>query len=163
MARPTFAELFKMQCDENNYPGEENMRFWDEEYFGRKALMALCQIPDGQSVQQEIEDLMPRAMGQLRMMTGANSWTLGTQDKEKRAQISWKFKGGGGKAKDSINYVRLSYQWNDLFRLELIRIRGTKVTTVHDFEDVYVEDLKGLFEDNTGFVLGVPRIVGLNA
>lgn len=48
------------------------------------------------------------------------------------------------------NYLRIKLNGLDLYDLEFISIRGTSMKTKKVFNDVYCDQLRGIFESTTG-------------
>lgn len=64
--------------------------------------------------------------------------------------LTFSLPGAGGFCKDSINCVRVTLMPTDTYKMEFMRIRGVKVTTVCEVEDVYCDDLCRIFTMKTG-------------
>ena len=73
-------------------------------------------------------------------MTGAKKFSFGSQGLGFRI----------GKNSKGINYVRIDLKSNDLYDMEFIRIRGTKVTVVKKETGVYNDQLQKIFTKHTG-------------
>lgn len=76
-------------------------------------------------------------------MTGAKNFA---QDKQKKIIT---FKIGGG-AKNGINYIRITLTYLDLYCIEFIKIRGTKITVVEKIDGIYNDQLQNIFTKYTG-------------
>ena len=77
-------------------------------------------------------------------MTGAKDFIKGDN------YIAFKYKG----SKDS-NYVKITLNNKDLYDMEFKKIRGMKVKDIKEYKDVYAEDLKPIFEKQTGLYLSL--------
>ena len=82
--------------------------------------------------------------GKFVAMTGAKSF-IGHAD-----ALSFRLPGGGGFAKNGINYVKITRNGLDLYNVEFQRIRGGKATLVSWIVNVYSDDLHNVFEHHTG-------------
>lgn len=82
----------------------------------------------------------------LAAMIGAHSFT---QDEN---ALTFKFK---ARAKDGINCIRITLQWDDCYRVEFVRLRGVDCWTKADIQGVYVDALKRRIEAETGLGLGL--------
>lgn len=82
----------------------------------------------------------------ISMMVGAHSFTAGSHS------LTFKFK---AQAKNGANCVRVTLGASDTYRVEFIRLRGVNFNAKGDFSDVYAEDLKRLFERETGLYLSL--------
>lgn len=78
------------------------------------------------------------------VMTGAKNF-VGSEN-----GLTFRLPGAGGFCKDNINCVRITLMPTDTYKMEFIRIRGTKVTTVSQVEDIYCDDLCRIFTMKTG-------------
>ncbi len=55
------------------------------------------------------------------------------------------------KAKDGINYVKITYQRRgDDYKMEFVKIRGNVVKTIYEGEGFYFDDLQRIFTMKTG-------------
>lgn len=61
------------------------------------------------------------------------------------------------------NKLRITLNGNDCYDLEFFRIRKFEATTIKSIENVYAEDLRKIFTQETGYDTHLPRIVGVNA
>jgi hypothetical protein len=52
--------------------------------------------------------------------------------------------------KNNIKHVKITLNGNDLYEVVFTKIRGTKVTQISKFTDVYCDELVNIFEENTG-------------
>jgi hypothetical protein len=84
--------------------------------------------------------------GRLRAMLGAETF-VGSEN-----SLSFRFK---ARAKNGSNglYVRLDP--SDTYTVEFVSVRASKRTVKASFEDVYAEDLRRLFESETGLYLSL--------
>ena len=73
-------------------------------------------------------------------MTGAKQFSFGKQGLGFRI----------GKNSKSINYVRVDLKSNDLYDMEFIRIRGSKIKVVKKVTGVYNDQLQKIFTKHTG-------------
>ena len=78
------------------------------------------------------------------VMTGASN-IAGSED-----SLSFRLPGGGGFCKDGINVVRITLNSMDLYDVVYMRVRGSKVTTVEEVNDLYFDSLTDSFERVTG-------------
>lgn len=76
----------------------------------------------------------------FRVMTGANLMT--STEKSLGFRIP--------AAKNRINYVRITLDGNDLYKVEFLAIRSGSVKTVSTVEGVGVENLRDVFTEATG-------------
>jgi len=53
----------------------------------------------------------------------------------------------------AVNRVRITLNGLDLYDMEFIRTRGTSLKVVKEFDNVYAEDLKSMFEKGTGLYI----------
>ena len=96
--------------------------------------------------------LRPQGMRGLKLMTGANNFTLLERG------ISFRFKGSG-----KANHIKVTLNGKDYFDMTLSKIRGVHVATVLELRDVAVEELRNAFREETGLETQVPKITGINA
>jgi len=82
----------------------------------------------------------------LSAMIGAHTFT------QSENALTFKFK---ARAKDGINCVRITLEWDDCYRVEFIRLRGVDFWTKGDVSGIYAEDLKRLIENKTGLALSL--------
>ena len=75
-------------------------------------------------------------------MTGAKNFV---QDSKKKS-ISFKI----GRAKKSINYVRITLNGMDTYDMEFLRARGGKITVVAKHKGIYNDQLQDIFTQETG-------------
>jgi hypothetical protein len=78
------------------------------------------------------------------MMTGAKNLIAHPN------ALSFKLPGGGGFAKDGINYVKITLDPSDTYTVEFSRVRGRTVKTLHTVSDIYAENLRDVFTRATG-------------
>ena len=91
----------------------------------------------------------------LVVMTGAKNFTCDLKDNNLLG-----FRLPMRLAKHSINGVIITYSYGtDLFTVTFKTIKGIKSTVVSIVEDVYAEDLRKVFEHETGLVLTKPRVM----
>ena len=77
-------------------------------------------------------------------MTGAKNF-VGSAD-----SLSFTLPGGGGFCRDGINVVRVVLTPADLYDVEFIRRRGSKIKTVKKVEAIFFDQLRPTFEQATG-------------
>ncbi len=82
----------------------------------------------------------------LSLMIGGHSYTAFDKG------LVFRFK---AKARNASNCCRITLQPTDTYKVEFLSVRGTKVTPKGEFEDVYAENLKPLFESKTGLYLSL--------
>jgi hypothetical protein len=87
---------------------------------------------------------------QFRVMTGFTNVLAHSPDETKNTLGGLSFKLSGKMTKDGINYVKISLNADDLYVMEFGRIHGSTYKVKQLFENVYVEDMKRIFEDTTG-------------
>lgn len=58
-------------------------------------------------------------------------------------------------ASKKVNLIDIILNGRDTYDVKFMYIRGTNIRTISEFEDVYVEDLKGLIERETGLYLSL--------
>ena len=75
-------------------------------------------------------------------MTGAKNFV---QDSKKKL-IAFKI----GRAKKSINYVRITLNSMDTYDMEFLRLRGGKITVVAKHKGIYNDQLQQIFTKETG-------------
>lgn len=61
------------------------------------------------------------------------------------------------------NYCCIELLADDTYRLRLYSIRKCDMATHFDASGLYCDQLREIFERETGLTLGVPRVVGINA
>jgi hypothetical protein len=106
--------------------------------------------PEAQARNVEIATTIAQQLGggtrRLGAMIGAHGFTAGD------SSLSFRFK---AKAKNGSNAMRIVLEPSDTYRVEFLSIRGTSVKSKGVFEDVYAEDLKRIFEGETGLYLSL--------
>lgn len=75
-------------------------------------------------------------------MTGAKNFVQDSKTK----MIAFKI----GRAKKSINYVRITLNGMDTYDMEFLRLRAGKITVVAKETGVYNDQLQSIFTQNTG-------------
>jgi hypothetical protein len=93
----------------------------------------------------------------LGVMIGAHSFIGGPRS------VTYSSMGGAGtltfkfkaKAKNSANCVRISRNSSNTYTVEFIRLNGPNFWAKGDFSDVWAEDLRKLFERETGLALSL--------
>ena len=66
--------------------------------------------------------------------------------------VAFRFK---ARARNGSNCCRIRLSPDDTYRVEFLSVRGTGVKTKGDFEGVYCDSLKTLFETETGLYLSL--------
>jgi hypothetical protein len=98
----------------------------------------------------EVAETIVRQLGQstarLGLMVGAHTFTGRPEG------LTFKFK---AKAKNQANCVRVTLSPDDTYKVEFLRLSGVNVWTKGSFEGVYAEDLKRIFERETGLYLSL--------
>lgn len=83
--------------------------------------------------------------GRLKAMVGADKMSY-----DNVGTLRFKFKGS-----KVANWIKISLNSMDLYDVEFIKIHGTKMTIVKEFNNVYNDQLKGIFEKTTGLYLSL--------
>lgn len=81
----------------------------------------------------------------FQAMTGAKNFIAHSD-----GSLSFRLPSTPHYVKDGINAVKISLNAADLYDLEFLRVRGTKLTTKHIISDIYAEELQGAFTFATG-------------
>jgi len=92
-----------------------------------------------------------RQMGgshRLGAMIGAHSFVY--VDAGDALIFRWK-----ARAKNKANSVKMTLEPSDTYRVEFWSIRGTTIKQVGDFDGIYADQLKPLFETQTGLYLSL--------
>jgi len=97
-------------------------------------------VDEGMTKQQADITLKQLGGNKFIAMTGAKQFSFGKQGLGFRI----------GKNSKSINYVRVDLKSNDLYDMEFIRIRGTKIKVVKKVTGVYNDQLQKIFTKHTG-------------
>ena len=97
-------------------------------------------VDEGMTKQQADVTLKQLGGNKFIAMTGAKQFSFGKQGLGFRI----------GKNSKSINYVRVDLKSNDLYDMEFIRIRGTKIKVVKKVTGVYNDQLQKIFTKHTG-------------
>jgi len=87
-----------------------------------------------------------RSTRNLSMAIGAHTFTAGEQS------LTFKFK---ARAKNGANCARITLLPSDTYKVELLSLRGASIKTKYEFEGAYAEDLKPIFERETGLYLSL--------
>jgi len=74
------------------------------------------------------------------VMTGSKNFIAG------KNSLSMKLSRNSSKS----NYLRITLNGKDLYDLEFISIRGANMTTKHEYNDIYNDQLVSIFESTTG-------------
>lgn len=82
----------------------------------------------------------------LKVMVGGKNFTFGAKEN----CVSFKFT---AKAKNKANYMKITLNGNDLYNVEFGYIRGINYTTRSEIKDMYFDQLKEYFENETGLYL----------
>lgn len=80
------------------------------------------------------------------VMTGAKH-AFGDTDR-----LTFALPGKPGFVKNSINHVEVRLDPSDTYTVTFRRVRGRTVTVVSQFSDIYNDQLRGLFERETGLL-----------
>ena len=95
-----------------------------------------------------LQHLSPQGAGGLRIMLSAGPFIAGPNS------VQFRFKGSR-----TINHAQVVLNGRDTYDLTLRRIGGkNQVTAVSQHQDLYAEDLRSTFEQETGLTTVVPRI-----
>jgi len=89
---------------------------------------------------------MGNSISRMTVMIGAHSFTSTDNS------LTFKFK---SRAKNASNCVRVTLEPSDTYTVEFISLRGASMKTKGEFHDVYAENLKSLFETETGLYLSL--------
>ena len=84
--------------------------------------------------------------GRLSAMIGAHSF-VGDEN-----SVSFRFK---ARARNGANAFHVTLDPSDTYTIKFLKIRKLEVKTVKELDDVYAEDLKRIFEDETGLRLSL--------
>lgn len=79
----------------------------------------------------------------FRAMTGANCFVSHNNG------LSFKLPGKGF-AKDSINFIQVTLDPSDTYTMTFSRTRGMNVKVIHEYKDIYCDQLQELFTKTTG-------------
>lgn len=82
----------------------------------------------------------------MKVMIGAHSFLSGEDN------LSFKFK---SKAKNGSNLVIITFLPTDVYKVSFIYLRGMKINVKGQFENIFAENLKSLFERETGLALSL--------
>lgn len=93
-----------------------------------------------------IVEQLGRSTGNMARMIGAHTFTAGEHS------LTFKFK---AKAQNGANCVRVTLGACDTYRVEFIRLRGVDYWTKGEFSNIYADDLRPLFEKETGLYLNL--------
>ena len=78
------------------------------------------------------------------VMTGARDFAYTANS------LSFRLPGNGGFCKSGINYVTITLNGSDLYDVIYMQIRGSKLTTVEEVNDIYFDSLTDSIERVTG-------------
>lgn len=84
----------------------------------------------------------------LSMMIGAKNFVKSDEER----WVSFRFT---AKSKNKSNYFKMTLNGMDLYDITFGSIRGDKYTIKGEFSNCYVEDLKTIFESETGLYLSL--------
>jgi hypothetical protein len=93
-----------------------------------------------------LKQLCHGPVGRLVAMIGAHTFVAGAYN------VAFRFK---ARAKNGSNCVKITLGASDTYRVEFVSLRGVKATVKAEFSDVYAEDLKPMFERETGLYLSL--------
>lgn len=85
----------------------------------------------------------------FKLMTGASNFS-GTEN-------ALTFKLPSNITRNHISHVRVTLCPSDTYKMEFIHVRGMKIKTISEHEDIYAEDLCELFRRETGLETRMPR------
>lgn len=85
-------------------------------------------------------------IGRLSMMIGAKNFVRD----ENKNNVMFSF---AAKAKNKANKCRITLNSMDLYDVEFFNIRGANFKTISSFKNIYNDQLKELFESETGLYL----------
>ena len=97
-------------------------------------------------VASTIVQQLGHSTGRMSAMIGAHTFTAGAYT------LTFKFK---ARAKNGANCCKITLDASDTYHVEFLSLRGVSVRTKGDFTDVYAENLKRLFETETGLYLSL--------
>lgn len=97
------------------------------------------------------ETILSQLGGKVNAMIGMKDGVYG----DNFLQFGWKVRGARNKA----NKVRITLEPSDTYTVEFFSIRGVNVSPKGTFSDVYCDQLKALFERETGLCLSLGRPV----
>ena len=123
-----------------------NITNFTREHLGEKKLREFIRYEIKKSVDESMTkqqaDITLKQLGGNKFiaMTGAKQFSFGKQGLGFRI----------GKNSKSINYVRVDLKSNDLYDMEFIRIRGSKIKVVKKVTGVYNDQLQKIFTKHTG-------------
>jgi hypothetical protein len=99
---------------------------------------------------QIAETILDQLGGHIKAMIGAYNVFSHAE-----GALSFRFK---CRASNSSNYCKVSLV-GDTYTVEFKSVRGTSIKDKGKFEDMYNDQLKSLFENETGLCLTMPRII----
>jgi hypothetical protein len=99
---------------------------------------------------QIAETIIEQLGGHLTAMIGANHMYHHAE-----GALSFKFK---ARASNGANHCKVTLDPSDTYTVVFTSVRGTKVTVKGEFEGIYNDQLKALFERETGLYLTMPTI-----
>lgn len=88
----------------------------------------------------------------LVLMLGATNFSV-----DEHGTLKFRFK-----MNPRINYVEFKLV-NDLYTVSFYRIRKLEMKLVQQIEGLFFDQLKDVFERETGLSIRIPRIIGINA
>lgn len=101
-------------------------------------------IQEPEYMEQAREILRQLGGGRFRVMTGAKNFGASPEG------LSFRLPGGAGYCREGINAVRVKLTSLDLYDVQYMRVRGSKVVTVTESTGLYADMLQGDFERVTG-------------
>lgn len=95
--------------------------------------------------------------GSFERMTGAKNFLYGTNSKQETYLI-FALPAKSGFTKNGINRVRITLNASDTYTMQFFRVREFKITEIKEINDVYCDQLRELFTENTGLATVMPRV-----
>lgn len=103
------------------------------------------------------EERLAIANGIIQQLGGRLTTMLGAYSIDAtETGLKFRFK---ARASNSSNCCVVDLESSDTYTVKFISIRGASIKEKSRHTEIYAEDLKTLFERETGLALGVPRIV----
>jgi hypothetical protein len=88
------------------------------------------------------------------VMTGAKNF-VGTDN-----SLTFRLPGARGFCKDNINSVQVTLDPNDTYTVTFARVRGGDVKVISMFRDIYCEQLRETFTEQTGLLTSMGTMMG---
>jgi len=85
--------------------------------------------------------------GKFVAMTGARAF-INTGN-----GLSFKLPGAGGFTTNGINYVKITLDPSDTYTVEFGKTRGTNYKIISSYDDIYFDQLQGIFTSETGLAM----------